>query len=38
MIEGDENGLISPTATATRAQAATMLMRFCENDKYITGT
>lgn len=33
IIEGDENGLISPTATATRAQAATMLMRFCENDK-----
>ena len=30
IIEGDENGLINPTATATRAQAATMLMRFCE--------
>lgn len=30
IIEGDENGLINPTATATRAQAATILMRFCE--------
>ena len=30
IIEGDKNGLINPTATATRAQAATILMRFCE--------
>ena len=30
IIEGDKNGLINPTATATRAQAATILVRFCE--------
>ena len=30
IIEGDENGLITPTATATRAQAAAIFMRFIE--------
>ena len=30
IIEGDENGMISPTATATRAQAAAIFMRFIE--------
>ena len=30
IIEGDENGMISPTATATRAQAAAIFMRFVE--------
>ena len=30
IIEGDENGVISPTATATRAQAAAIFMRFIE--------
>lgn len=30
IIEGDENGLITPTATATRAQAAAILMRSIE--------
>ena len=33
IIEGDEAGLITPTATATRAQAAAILMRFVENVK-----
>ena len=28
IIEGDENGFISPAATATRAQAAAIIMRF----------
>lgn len=30
IIEGDENGLITPTATATRAQAAAIFMRSIE--------
>lgn len=30
IIEGDENGMITPTATATRAQAAAIFMRFIE--------
>ena len=30
IIEGDENGLVTPTATATRAQAAAIFMRFIE--------
>ena len=30
IIEGDGSGLITPTATATRAQAATIYMRFVE--------
>lgn len=30
IIEGDENGCITPTATATRAQAAAIFMRFVE--------
>ena len=30
IIEGVENGMISPTATATRAQAAAIFMRFIE--------
>ncbi len=33
IIEGDENGFISPAATATRAQAATIIMRFIEGAK-----
>lgn len=33
IIEGDENGFISPAATATRAQAAAMIMRFCQSVK-----
>ena len=28
IIEGNENGLVTPTATATRAQAAAIFMRF----------
>ena len=31
IIEGDEIGAITPTATATRAHAAAIFMRFCEN-------
>ncbi len=31
IIEGDENGLVTPTATATRAQAAAIFMRFIED-------
>ncbi len=30
VIEGDDAGLITPSATATRAQAAAIIMRFCE--------
>ena len=30
IIEGDDSGLITPTATATRAQAAAIFMRFIE--------
>lgn len=33
IIEGDENGFISPAATATRAQAAAIIMRFIEGAK-----
>lgn len=33
IIEGDENGFISPAATATRAQAAAIIMRFIESAK-----
>ena len=33
LIEGDENGALTPLATATRAQAAAMIMRFCESVK-----
>ncbi len=33
IIEGDENGFISPAATATRAQAAAIIMRFLEGAK-----
>ena len=33
LIEGDENGAVTPTATATRAQAAAIFMRFIENIK-----
>ncbi len=33
IIEGDENGFISPAATATRAQAAAIIMRFIEGTK-----
>ena len=33
IIEGDENGAVTPTATATRAQAAAIFMRFIENIK-----
>ena len=28
LIEGDENGAVTPTATATRAQAAAIIMRY----------
>ena len=31
LIEGDENGALTPTATATRAQAAAILMRYFES-------
>ena len=31
IIEGDENGALTPLATAARAQAATMLMRLIES-------
>ena len=31
IIEGDEANALNPTAGCTRAQAAAMLMRFCEN-------
>lgn len=31
IIEGDENGLLSPAATAARAQAAAIFMRFIED-------
>ena len=30
LIEGDENGAVTPTATATRAQAAAVFMRYIE--------
>ncbi len=30
LIEGDENGAVTPTATATRAQAAAIFMRYIE--------
>ena len=33
IIEGDENGFISPAATATRAPAAAIIMRFIEGAK-----
>lgn len=33
IIEGDENGFISPAATATRTQAAAIIMRFIEGAK-----
>ncbi len=33
IIEGDENGFISPAATATRAQAAAIIIRFIEGAK-----
>lgn len=33
IIEGDENGFISPATTATRAQAAAIIMRFIEGAK-----
>lgn len=33
ITEGDENGFISPAATATRAQAAAIIMRFIEGAK-----
>ena len=33
LVEGDENGALTPLATATRAQAAAMIMRFCESVK-----
>lgn len=33
IIEGDENGFISPAATATRAQTAAIIMRFIEGAK-----
>ena len=28
LVEGDENGAVTPTATATRAQAAALIMRY----------
>ena len=31
LINGHENGLIDPTGTATRAQAASILTRFDQN-------
>ena len=31
LISGMDDGTISPTGRATRAQVATILMRFCEN-------
>ena len=31
IIEGDEANALNPTAGCTRAQAAAMIMRFCEN-------
>ena len=33
LTEGDENGALTPLTTATRAQAAAMIMRFCESVK-----
>ena len=33
LTEGDENGALTPLATATRARAAAMIMRFCESVK-----
>ena len=33
LTEGDENGALTPLATATRAQAAAMIMRFCQGVK-----
>ena len=33
LTEGDENGALTPLATATRAQAAAIIMRFCESVK-----
>lgn len=31
IVEGDENGAVTPAATATRAQAAAIIMRYLEN-------
>ena len=31
LVEGDENGAVAPTATATRAQAAALIMRYLES-------
>lgn len=31
LIEGDENGAVTPAATATRAQAAAIMMRYLES-------
>ena len=31
LVEGDENGAVTPTATATRAQAAALIMRYLES-------
>ena len=31
IVEGDENGAVTPAATATRAQAAALIMRYLEN-------
>jgi len=33
LTEGDENGALTPLATATSAQAAAMIIRFCESVK-----
>ena len=33
LTEGDENDALTPLATATRAQAAAMIMRFCQSVK-----
>ncbi len=30
LVEGDENGAVTPTATATRSQAAALIMRYLE--------
>ncbi|MCI7474412.1 MAG: S-layer homology domain-containing protein [Clostridiales bacterium] len=31
LITGKDGGKLDPTGTATRAEVATILMRFCEN-------
>ena len=31
LVEGDENGAVTPTATSTRAQAAALIMRYLES-------